>query len=90
MYLAKIYVTLKPVVNDPQGRTVLGGLKNLGFAQVDDVRVGKYLEVRLGEPDRANAKAVVRAMCRTLLANPVIEEFHFDLEALEARPPVPG
>ncbi len=82
MYLARIYVTLKPAVNDPQGRTVLGALKHLGFAQAEDVRVGKYLEVRLREPDRAKAETMVREMCRTLLANPVIEEFRFDLETV--------
>lgn len=82
MYLAKVYVTLKPLVNDPQGRTVLGGLKNLGFGSVEDVRVGKYLEIRLNEPERTKAEALVSQMCRELLANPVIEEFRFELEEL--------
>ena len=82
MFLAKVYVTLKPTVNDPQGLTVLGGLKNLGFASVDDVRVGKFLEVRVNEPNRAAAEARVTEMCRQLLANPIIEEFRFDLEDL--------
>lgn len=80
MYLARIYVTLKPTVNDPQGQTVLGGLKNLGFATVAEVRAGKYLEVRLDEPDRQRAEALVAEMCQKLLSNPVIEEFRFDLE----------
>lgn len=84
MYLARIYVTLKPVVNDPQGQTILGSLKYLGFAQVEDVRVGKYLEVRVNEPDQPRAEAMVTEMCRKLLANPVIEEFRFDLEELSA------
>jgi len=79
LYLARIFVTLKPVVNDPQGRTILGSLKSLGFAQVADVRAGKYLEVRVNEPDRSQAEALVTEMCRKLLANPVIEEFRFDL-----------
>ena len=68
MYLAGIYVTLKPVVNDPQGRTVLGALKSLGFASAEDVCVGKYLEVRVNEPDRARAEATVAGMCQKLLA----------------------
>ena len=81
MYLVKIYVTLKPTVNDPQGLTVLGSLRNLGFATAADVRVGKYLEVRVDEADLSRAEAVATEMCEKLLANPVIEEFRFDLEA---------
>ena len=80
MYLAKVYVTLKPTVNDPQGLTVLGALRNLGLNSVADVRVGKYLEVRVDEEDRAVASGLVDQMCRDLLANPVIEEYRFDLE----------
>ncbi|HEY8489991.1 MAG TPA: phosphoribosylformylglycinamidine synthase subunit PurS, partial [Dehalococcoidia bacterium] len=49
MFLAKVYVTLKPTVNDPQGLTVRGGLQSLGFGTVQDVRVGKYMEIRLDE-----------------------------------------
>lgn len=82
MFLARIYVTLKPTVNDPQGRTVLGSLRNLGFASVVDTRVGKYLEVRVDETDPSRAEAMVTEMCEKLLANPVIEQFRFDLEAV--------
>ncbi len=78
-----MYVTLKPTVNDPQGITVLGGLKSLGFDTVEDVRVGKYLEIRLVAPERSQAEAKVTEMCRDLLANPVIEEFRFELEESE-------
>jgi len=85
VYVARISISLKPTVNDPQGRTVLGGLKNLGFASVSDVRVGKYLEVRLDSQNRAQAEAVVREMCQKLLANPVIEDFKFQVEELAAR-----
>ena len=84
MYLAKVYVTLKSTVNDPQGLTVLGALRNLGLGSVADVRVGKYLEVRVDEADRSKATAVVAAMCAKLLANPVIEEYRFDLEESSA------
>ena len=80
MYLAKIYVTLKATVNDPQGQTVLGSLRNLGYASVADVRAGKYLELRVDAPDRAQAQAQVAEMCHKLLANPVIEDFRYDLE----------
>jgi phosphoribosylformylglycinamidine synthase len=84
VYLARIYVTLKPTVNDPQGQTILGGLKNLRFGAVAQVRAGKYLEVRLEAPTRPEAEGMVTEMCRKLLANPVIEEFRFDLEELSA------
>jgi phosphoribosylformylglycinamidine synthase PurS subunit len=79
-FLAKIYVTLKPTVNDPQGLTITGGLHSLGFESVRSVRAGKYMEIRLNGSDRAAAEAQVAEMCRKLLANPVIEDFRFELE----------
>ena len=82
MYRAKIYVTLKPTVNDPQGLTVLGGLKNLGFSSIDEVRVGKYLEVRVDEAERSRAELTITDICQKLLCNPVIEEFRFELDEL--------
>ena len=82
MYLAKIYVTLKPTVNDPQGLTIQGGLHMLGFSSVKQVRMGKYLEVQVEAADQDAARAQVAEMCRKLLANPVIEEFRFELEEL--------
>ncbi len=80
MYLAKVYVTLKPTVNDPQGLTVKGGLQTLGYANVESVRVGKYMEIRLAGSSRSEAEEQVRGMCDKLLANPVIEDFRFELE----------
>lgn len=80
MFLARVYVTLKPTVNDPQGLTIRGALHSLGFSDVDSVRAGKYLEVRLNAADRKQAEAQVSEMCRKLLANPVIENFRFELE----------
>ena len=90
MYLAKIYVTLKPTVNDPQGQTVLGSLNKLGFVSVDDVRIGKYLEVRVDETDRQRAQELVDDICYKLLANPVIEEYRFDLHEVTAVHGSPG
>ncbi len=82
MFLAKVFVTLKPTVNDPQGLTVLGGLKTLGFTSVESVRLGKYLEVKIDETDRTRAEKLASEMCQKLLANPVIEEFRCELEEL--------
>ena len=80
MYLARIYITLKPGVNDPQGLTIRGGLHQLGFDTVQDVRAGKYMEIRLDDADRERANARVTEMCDRLLANPVIEQFRFELD----------
>ena len=84
MYLAKVYITLKPTVNDPQGLTIKGALHNLGFTSVEDVRAGKYMEVRIEESDPTEAKEQVNEMCRKLLANPVIENFRFELEGFQS------
>ncbi len=83
MFLARVYVTLKPTVSDPQGQTVLATLSNLGFDTATDIRVGKYLEVRINEVDQSRADLLVNRMCETLLANPVIEEFRYDLEPVQ-------
>jgi phosphoribosylformylglycinamidine synthase len=79
MYLARVYVTLKPTVNDPQGLTIKGALHSLGFADVESVRAGKYLEVRLDAKDKKRAEKQLTEMCRKLLANPVIEDYRFEL-----------
>ena len=84
MYQASIYVTLKPTVNDPQGLTVLSSLRRLGFEDAADVRVGKYLLVNIDAAGRAEAERTVTEMCQKLLANPVIEDFRFDLEEIPA------
>jgi phosphoribosylformylglycinamidine synthase len=85
MFLARVYVTLKPTVNDPQGLTIKGALHALGFAGVESVRAGKYMEIRIDAPDKAAADAQVAEMCRKLLANPVIEDFRFEIEAAPVR-----
>ena len=84
MYVAKVYITLKPTVNDPQGLTIKGALHNLGFTSVEDVRAGKYMEVRIEESDLTEAKEQVNEMCRKLLASPVIENYRFELEGVQS------
>jgi len=78
--IARVIVVPKPVVNDPQGLTVKQGLASLGFREVTDVRVGKYIEVNLEGASEHEARRRVEEMCRQLLANHVIEDFRFDLE----------
>ncbi len=85
--LARIHVTLKPGVNDPQGLAVAGGLHSLGFAGVQQVRVGRYLELTLEAPDRASAEQSVEQMCRRLLANPVIETYTYEVVEPQAGEP---
>ena len=85
-WLARVRVTLKPVVNDPEGSSIAQALGQLGFGGVESVRVGKYFEVRLEAADRAAAEAATEAMCRRLLANPVIEEYRFRLGRASRRP----
>ena len=82
MFLARVSVRLKPAVSDPQGQTIRGGLRQLGFESVGSVRAGKYLEIELDAPDEADARRQVSDMCDQLLANPIIEEYTFTLEAL--------
>ena len=81
-YLAKIYITLKPTVNDPQGKTILGGLKSLGYEDVSDVRMGKYIQVKLTSEHRDKASRLVEEMCLELLTNTVIENYSYDLEKI--------
>jgi len=76
---AKIHVTLKKGVLDPQGRAIANALHSLGFPQVEDVRQGKYIEVEVNETDRAKASAAVEKMCAQLLANTVIENYTYDI-----------
>jgi phosphoribosylformylglycinamidine synthase subunit PurS len=76
---ARIHITLKNGVLDPQGRAIAHALTGLGFAGVGDVRQGKFIELDLAETDRARAKASVEAMCAKLLANTVIENYAIDL-----------
>ena len=83
-FRAAICITLKPSVLDPQGATVLRALGALGFDEVADVRVGRYVEVRLAAPDEATARARVAAMCERLLANMVIERYEFTLSEVPA------
>ena len=80
MFLARVYVTLKATVNDPEGLTIRGALHSLGFGSVESVRSGKYMEIRVHAHDHGDAEAQVTEMCRKLLANPVIEEFRLELE----------
>ncbi len=76
---AKVHITLKNGVLDPQGRAIQHALASLGFGSVDGVRQGKYIELDLKETDKAQARATVEAMCSKLLANTVIENYSIEI-----------
>ena len=78
---ARITITLKPGVLDPQGKAIQGALHALGFGSVADVRQGKYIEVEVGESDPARAGEKIERMCEELLANTIIENYAYELEA---------
>jgi phosphoribosylformylglycinamidine synthase len=74
----RIYVTLKPGVLDPQGKAVSHALREIGYGEVADVRIGRYIEVELGG-DPSKAAERLREMCAKLLANPVMEDFRVEI-----------
>lgn len=75
---AKIHVTLKKGILDPQGKAIEHALDTLGFTSANNVRVGKYLELDLAETDKGKAEVAVKAMCEKLLANTTIEDYQFE------------
>ena len=81
-WLAEVHVRLRPGIADPEGQTIAGGLRSLGF-EVADVRAGKLLRVAFEADDRGSAEAAVAQMCGRLLANPVMETADWELTADE-------
>lgn len=80
-YQAQIYVTLRPSVLDPAGTAVQSGLVQMGYENVEQIRIGKYIELMLQATDEATAREQLEQICDRLLANPVIENYRFDLMA---------
>jgi phosphoribosylformylglycinamidine synthase len=78
---ARVFVTLKNGVLDPQGKAIGHALNNLGFGSVGDVRQGKVIDIELEEKDEAKAKADLKDMCEKLLANTIIEKYEIELKA---------
>jgi phosphoribosylformylglycinamidine synthase PurS subunit len=75
-----VYVSPKQGVLDPQGQAALGALKSLGFDEVDDVRIGKYITLQLERLEKGKAEERLKDMCEKLLANPVIEDYHIQIQ----------
>ena len=80
---SRVYVTLRPSVLDTAGTAVMSGLQQLGYQGVEDVRIGKYIEVTLCADNEKDADEQLHQMCDQLLANPVIENYAFELTAVE-------
>jgi phosphoribosylformylglycinamidine synthase len=78
-YQARIYITLRSSVLDPAGTAVQSGLKHMGYETVEQVRIGKYIELTLSASDENTARKQLNRICDQLLANPVIENYRFDL-----------
>ena len=76
----KIFVSLRSGVLDPQGKAIERSLHTLGYGEVQDVRVGKYLELKVEAASREDAESRIREMCDKLLANPVIEDYRFEIQ----------
>ncbi|MEH2407433.1 phosphoribosylformylglycinamidine synthase subunit PurS [Nostoc sp.] len=84
-YLAKIFVTLRPSVLDPAGVAVQSGLQQLGYDNVDQVRIGKYIELTITSTDEKKARQDLDTICNQMLSNPVIENYRFDLIEVETQ-----
>lgn len=83
MLISRIHVTLRPSILDPQGKAVAHAIGTLGVAGVSSVRMGKYVEVTFEGDDVDAARAATEEICRKLLANPVMEDFRFEIEKAE-------
>ncbi|MDJ0620354.1 MAG: phosphoribosylformylglycinamidine synthase subunit PurS [Calothrix sp. MO_192.B10] len=84
-YRAKIWVTLRPSVLDPAGVAVESGLSHLGYDNVEQIRIGKYIELLITTKNEKEATQQLNAICDQMLANPVIENYRFDLIEVESQ-----
>ncbi len=80
MYLSKIRITLRPSILDPQGKAVGHAIQSLGVDAVKDVRMGKYVELKVEGKTEAEARASTEEVCKKLLANPVMEDYDYEIE----------
>ncbi len=83
-FLSRVTITLRTSILDPQGKAVHHAVESLGMKQVRDVRMGKYVELKLEAAGEAEARSATEEMCRKLLANPVMEDFRFEIEKMES------
>ena len=79
MYIAKIIITLRSSILDPQGKTVEHSLKSLGYDKIEDTRIGKYIELKINADSKNEAESIADKACEKLLANPVMEDYEFEI-----------
>jgi phosphoribosylformylglycinamidine synthase subunit PurS len=84
MFTAKIKITLRKTILDPQGKTVEHSLKSLGYDKVSNTRIGKYIEFKIDVNSKEEATVIVEESCRRLLSNPVMEDYEFEIIQNEA------
>lgn len=80
MIKAKVYITLKKGVLDPQGKTIKQALEHLEYKGIEDIRLGKYIEITINGKSKSEAEREIKDMCEKLLANTVIEDYRFEIE----------
>lgn len=80
MALVKIIVTLKEGILDPQGQTSLRALRSMGYHEVEDLRIGKYMEMKVVDDEDGERLPRIEEMCERLLANPIIEDYRIEIE----------
>ena len=79
MYLAKIKITLRKSILDPQGKAIEHSLKSLGYDEIEDTRIGKYIELKINAKSEEEASDIADKACEKLLANPVMEDYEFEI-----------
>lgn len=83
MYNVKVYVTYKESILDPQGEAVKGAVHRMGFDEIEDMRIGKYFEIKVSENDQRSVEEVIETVCDKLLANVVMETYRYDIEEVK-------
>ena len=79
MYTAKINISIRKTILDPQGKALEHSLKSLGFDSIEDTRIGKYIELKINVKSKKEAEKISEEACRKLLANPVMEDYTFEV-----------
>lgn len=80
MYNVKVYVTYKESILDPQGEAVRGAVHRMGFDEIEDIRIGKYFEIKVSDTDSRSVEEVIETICDKLLANVVMESYRYEIE----------
>ncbi|AMC01879.1 phosphoribosylformylglycinamidine synthase subunit PurS [Aerococcus viridans] len=83
MYKVKVYVTYKESILDPQGEAVRGAVHRMGFDEIEDIRIGKYFEIKVSDTADRSVEEVIETICDKLLANVVMESYRYEIERVK-------